>query len=134
MLEEFSLIDLLDAQDLPLKNRVNPDGYYAPKTVAARSRESLIPTEPLQEGEQYRFHFDMSKCVGCQCCVVACNEQNNNPPAVNWRRVGEIEGGLYPDVKRLHLSMACNHCLDPSCLTGCPTDAYVKLSDGIVKH
>lgn len=124
-MSEFNLVDLLDGVSLPLKNRVNGNGYYAP---------TLIPTEPLAEGEQYRFHFDMTRCVGCQCCVVACNEQNNNPAEVNWRRVGEIEGGVYPDTKRYHLSMACNHCLDPSCLTGCPTDAYVKLDDGIVKH
>ncbi len=127
-MKDISLTDMLDANDLPLKNRIGKEGYYAPQ-------ESLIPTEALLEGEQYRFHFDMSRCVGCQCCVVACNEQNNNPAGVTWRRVGEIEGGTYPDTKRFHLSMACNHCLDPACLTGCPTDAYVKdLATGVVKH
>src|SRR5215469_12925153 len=40
-------------------------------------------------GEQYRFHFDMTKCIGCKCCVVACNEQNGNPADILWRRVGE---------------------------------------------
>jgi len=149
MVEEFSIIDLLDEANLPLKNRVNKKGYYAPQTSAekkvitsvlagpfptSQKERLLIPIEPLEDGEQYRFHFDMSRCVGCQCCVVACNEQNNNPASVNWRRVGEIEGGVYPDTKKYHLSMACNHCLDPSCLTGCPTDAYIKLEDGIVKH
>ena len=149
MSEEFSIIDLLDDMKLPLKSRVDGSGHYFPKvaggsvsvaavaikvTPSARKERPLIPIEPLKEGEQYRFHFDMSRCVGCQCCVVACNEQNNNPASVNWRRVGEIEGGTYPDTKKYHLSMACNHCLDPSCLTGCPTDAYVKLEDGIVKH
>jgi len=124
-MEEFNLIDILDAGNLPLKNRINGEGLYAP---------ALIPTEALREGEQYRFHFDMTLCVGCQCCVVACNEQNNNPAEVNWRRVGDIEGGIYPDTKRYHLSMACNHCLDPACLTGCPTDAYVKLENGVVQH
>ena len=53
----------------------------------------LIPARPLEAGEQYRFHFDMTKCIGCKCCVVACNEQNGNPAALNWRRVGEVEGG-----------------------------------------
>lgn len=149
MNEEFSIVDLLDEKNLPLKNRVDERGFYTPtgqkalggKVVASgvvtllNSKDRLlIPVEPLADGEQYRFHFDMSRCVGCQCCVVACNEQNNNPPEVNWRRVGEIEGGQYPDTKKYHLSMACNHCLDPSCLTGCPTDAYMKLEDGIVKH
>lgn len=86
-------------------------------------------------GEQYRFHFDMTKCVGCKCCVVACNEQNGNPGDLHWRRVGEIEGGLFPDTRRLYLSMGCNHCLDPSCLNGCPVEAYTKLLEtGIVTH
>ena len=38
----------------------------------------------------------MRKCIGCKCCVVACNEQNGNPASINWRRVGEIEGGWFP--------------------------------------
>ncbi len=143
--KEFSLIDLADSFHLPLKNRVNKEGYYKPGssehttcgvlTASPDAKEGLIPAELLKEGEQYRFHFDMSRCVGCQCCVVACNEQNNNPSSVTWRRVGEIEGGVYPNTKRFHLSMACNHCLDPSCLTGCPTDAYEKdEKTGVVKH
>ena len=85
-----------------------------------------IPQRPLQPGEQYRFHFDMAKCIGCKCCVVACNEQNGNPAEINWRRVGEIEGGWYPNTQRFHLSMGCNHCLEPSCMLGCPVEAYTK--------
>jgi DMSO reductase iron-sulfur subunit len=86
----------------------------------------LQPLIPLEPGEQYRFHFDMTKCVGCKCCEVACHEQNNNPAAVKWRQVGEIEGGEFPQTARLYVSMACNHCLEPSCLEGCPTDTYYK--------
>jgi formate dehydrogenase iron-sulfur subunit len=95
----------------------------------------LIPQHPLQPGEQYRFHFDMTKCIGCKCCVVACNEQNGNPAAINWRRVGELEGGHYPHVQRHYLSMGCNQCLEPSCLIGCPVEAYTKDPvTGVVIH
>ena len=95
----------------------------------------LIPTRPLEDGEQYRFHFDMKKCIGCKCCVVACNEQNGNPAEINWRRVGELEGGFYPYTQRFHLSMGCNHCLEPSCLIGCPVEAYTKdAKTGVVLH
>jgi ferredoxin len=73
-----------------------------------------IPERPPEEGEQYRFHFDMTKCIGCKCCVVACNEQNGNPAEISWRRVGEIDGGWYPNAPLLHLSMGCNHCLEPT--------------------
>jgi formate dehydrogenase iron-sulfur subunit len=97
--------------------------------------EALMPERPPGAGEQYRFHFDMAKCIGCKCCVVACNEQNGNPAAINWRMVGEIEGGYYPYAQRHHLSMGCNHCLEPSCLTGCPVEAYTKdPATGIVLH
>lgn len=95
----------------------------------------LIPQRVPAAGEQYRFHFDMSRCIGCKCCVVACNEQNGNPAAINWRRVGEIEGGYYPYTQRHYLSMGCNHCLEPSCLIGCPVEAYTKdPKTGVVLH
>ena len=133
---------------LPLIDRASGDGItfvLSPGTAeVANSRLDematlpaalRIPERALQAGEQYRFHFDMTKCIGCKCCVVACNEQNGNPPEINWRRVGEIEGGFYPDTKRFYLSMGCNHCLEPSCLIGCPVEAYKKdPRTGIVEH
>jgi DMSO reductase iron-sulfur subunit len=106
--------------------RIGPGTHGAPANVPAR--------KPIP-GEQYRFHFDMSRCIGCRCCEVACAEQNGNPYEINWRRVGEIEGGSYPHTQRLYLSMGCNHCLEPSCLAGCPVDAYTKNSvTGLVLH
>ncbi|MBL8034830.1 MAG: dimethyl sulfoxide reductase anchor subunit [Leptospiraceae bacterium] len=142
---EQSLIDLVK---LPLTERIDLSGYYLPPAPdyqipavspahAAKNflKTKLIPDRPLAEGEQYRFHFDATKCIGCECCVVACNEQNNNPADVTWRRVGEIEAGVYPETKRLYLSMGCNHCLEPSCMSGCPTKAYSKdEKTGLVLH
>jgi Fe-S-cluster-containing dehydrogenase component/DMSO reductase anchor subunit len=94
-----------------------------------------MPSHRPGAGEQYRFHVDMRRCIGCKCCVVACNEQNGNPAAINWRRVAEIEGGPYPFTHRSYLSMGCNHCVNPTCLAGCPVDAYTKDPDtGIVRH
>ena len=93
-----------------------------------------IDIPPLKEGEQYRFHFDATACVGCRCCEVACNEQNNNSADVKWRRVGEMEVGEYPNMMLLFNSMSCNHCVDPACLNGCPTSSYIKLENGIVFH
>src|SRR5687768_3976976 len=137
---------------LPLLERAAQDGgafaYITPKSRRAaedphsplrRSDVTALATRMPERtpgaGEQYRFHFDMGKCIGCKCCVVACNEQNGNPSAINWRRVGEIEGGWYPHATKSYLSMGCNHCLEPTCLAGCPVDAYTKDPDtGIVRH
>jgi formate dehydrogenase iron-sulfur subunit len=96
---------------------------------------SLIPERPLRPGEQYRFHFNMTKCIGCRSCEVACNEQNGNPADIRWRRIGEIEGGSWPHTSRFYLSMGCHHCLSADCLRGCPVDAYKKDPvTGLVLH
>jgi formate dehydrogenase iron-sulfur subunit len=112
------------------------DGADDPRRAGAQCGvPAAMPLRVPQAGEQYRFHFDMTKCIGCQCCVVACNEQNGNPAHIRWRRVGEIEGGIWPDTTRMYLSTGCNHCLEPTCLEGCPVDAYTKDPvTGIVLH
>jgi len=105
-----------------------------PRKRQGRDSERM-PDRAPGPGEQYRFHVDMGACIGCKCCVVACNEQNGNPAEINWRRVGEIEGGFFPSASRSYLSMGCNHCLEPTCLQGCPVDAYTKDPvTGIVRH
>jgi len=114
----------------PLENFIE---YKAQTTMQCGNYSIEVPK--LQEGEQYRFHFDATACVGCRCCEVACNEQNNNPSDIKWRRVGEMEGGEFPAVMQLFNSMSCNHCLDPQCLIGCPTESYIKIEKtGIVVH
>ena len=62
------------------------DARRAHAGARARSSES-----------RYRFHVDMGKCIGCKCCVVACNEQNGNPASINWRRVARDRRRLVPD-------------------------------------
>ena len=121
----------LDAPHFPLlpADDTSAAGSFCGAGSAAR------PLRKPEPGEQYRFHFDMTKCIGCKCCVVACNEQNGNPADILWRRVGEIEGGSYPATQRHYLSIGCNHCLEPTCMTGCPVNAYTKDSlTGIVRH
>lgn len=114
----------------PLENFID----YKAKTGMQCGNYS-IEVPKLEEGEQYRFHFDATACVGCRCCEVACNEQNNNPADIKWRRVGEMEGGVFPHVMQLFNSMSCNHCIDPQCLIGCPTESYIKIeATGIVIH
>jgi DMSO reductase iron-sulfur subunit len=115
--------------------RLTESSHELPARDLGESELSLLPARQLGPGEQYRFHFDMTKCIGCRSCEVACNEQNGNPADIRWRRVGEIEGGTWPDTARYYLSMGCNHCLSADCLRGCPVDAYKKDPvTGIVLH
>lgn len=83
---------------------------------------------------QTRFHFHMDLCIGCHACEVACGEQNNLPAETQWRRVGEVQSGTFPDTQSFFLSSGCNHCLDAACAKGCPVDAYQVNDQGIVIH
>jgi DMSO reductase iron-sulfur subunit len=84
-----------------------------------------VGTNP-NRNKQHGFFFTADNCIGCHACEAACSEKNENPPHLAFRSVGYVEGGSFPDYKRMNISMACNHCDDPVCLKGCPTRAYTK--------
>lgn len=81
------------------------------------------------------FYFDMTACVGCHTCQIACRDKNNlyNVSEI-FRSVKTFECGKYPNPSYYHLSMSCNHCENPKCVEGCPTGAMHKLENGIVDH
>ncbi|MBX2808367.1 MAG: dimethyl sulfoxide reductase anchor subunit [Cellvibrionaceae bacterium] len=106
-------IDLLDLSGLP-KNR--------PLFINDNPELGSNPNRNKQHG----FFFTADNCIGCHACEAACSEKNDNPAHLAFRSVGYVEGGSFPDYKRMNISMACNHCDDPVCLRGCPTRAYTK--------
>ena len=75
---------------------------------------------------------DLERCVGCQTCTAACRHANATSPAVQWRKVLDIEAGSYPNVSRTFVPVGCQHCADPPCVHVCPTAATRQRADGIV--
>ncbi|MBZ0123226.1 MAG: dimethyl sulfoxide reductase subunit B, partial [Roseovarius sp.] len=59
---------------------------------------------------------DLERCVGCQTCTAACRHANATSPAVQWRKVLDVEAGSFPDVKRTFVPVGCQHCADPPCM------------------
>jgi phenylacetyl-CoA:acceptor oxidoreductase subunit 1 len=75
---------------------------------------------------------DLERCVGCQTCTAACRHANATSPAVQWRKVLDIESGAFPNVTRTFVPVGCQHCADPPCMHVCPTTATRQRPDGIV--
>ena len=94
-----------------------------------RINESTASSANPDRYKQHGFHFTADNCIGCHACEAACSEKNNLPAHLSFRSVGYVEGGTYPDFRRVNISMACNHCDDPVCLKGCPTRAYTKFAE-----
>lgn len=86
----------------------------------------------------YGMVIDLTKCIRCRACMVACKIQNRIPPLEQGRvehyrlRPVEWEEGDYPNVKRIFIPVLCMNCDKPECLEACPVDAISKRPDGIV--
>ena len=81
------------------------------------------------------FYFDMTHCVGCRACVVACKDKNKldgSALGLNLRNAITYCSGTFPDVKCFTYSGACNHCESPACLAACAKGAIYKDADGCV--
>lgn len=84
--------------------------------------------------KQLGFYVDLTRCIGCHTCALACKEKNDLELGPRWRRVRVVEGGAYPKPFAYYVSMSCNHCADPICMKVCPAHAYSKREDGLVVH
>jgi phenylacetyl-CoA:acceptor oxidoreductase subunit 1 len=75
---------------------------------------------------------DIDRCVGCQTCTAACRHANATSPAVEWRKVLDIEAGAFPNVSRTFVPVGCQHCAEAPCTDVCPSRATYRRDDGIV--
>ena len=108
------------------------------------------------EGHLYGLGIDVSKCIGCARCVVACKTENDvplDPYFFNtWieryviRTNGEVQvdspnGGIdgFPQIadegsvlRTFFVPKLCNHCANPPCVQVCPVGATFSTKDGVV--
>jgi Fe-S-cluster-containing dehydrogenase component len=75
---------------------------------------------------QALFTLDLDRCTGCSACAIACRIENLVDEAVDWRRIHTFNELNFPGTAVYHYSLACNHCLEPACMYGCPANAYSK--------
>ena len=78
--------------------------------------------------------IDLTRCIGCDACTVACKQENGTPVDTFFARVLNVEVGKYPNVKRVYVPVLCNHCEDAPCLKSCPNKAIIRRDDGIVQR
>ena len=128
--DEPDYAKLRPSQAQPHNIHGNPIDLIASSTTGAGT-SMFINADPkigetVNRNKQHGFHFTADNCIGCHACEAACSEKNDLPAHLSFRSVGYVEGGTYPNFTRMNISMACNHCDDPVCLKGCPTNAYTK--------
>ncbi|MBV9111074.1 MAG: 4Fe-4S dicluster domain-containing protein, partial [Gemmatimonadetes bacterium] len=99
---------------------------------------------------RWAMSVDLSRCIGCAACTVACSAENNIPVVgpseykrgrdLTWLRieryfgVGQEEEEAYADTATddvRFLPMLCQHCSNAPCEPVCPVYAAYHTPDGL---
>ncbi|MCA1938848.1 MAG: 4Fe-4S dicluster domain-containing protein, partial [Dechloromonas sp.] len=116
--------------------------------IKQRSATTTPSTQVRQTVEIAKL-IDVSACIGCKACQVACSEWNDirdevgnchgvydNPmdlSAKSWTVMRYTEVEQNNKLEWLIRKDGCMHCADPGCLKACPAPgAIIQYANGIV--
>ncbi len=83
---------------------------------------------------------DITKCIGCNQCVIACKNTYNLPSEIprHWQTGAGLSARNWTTVIRKpdnhFIRKQCRHCQEPACATACPVAALHKTPEGPVVY
>ncbi|HTY42209.1 MAG TPA: TAT-variant-translocated molybdopterin oxidoreductase [Thermoanaerobaculia bacterium] len=102
--------------------------------------DTLYPKMPAG-AYAWGLSIDLSTCVGCNACIVACQSENNIPivgkeqvaigRALQWIRVDRYYKGSLDAPETVHQPVTCMHCENAPCEVVCPVNATVHSAEGL---
>jgi formate dehydrogenase iron-sulfur subunit len=126
---------------------VNGERLYQIQRISAHP--GTVPGRGTERALEVCKYVDVTTCIGCKACEVACVEWNDHPfrettfdntyqtmPSTDWNYWNLIKFVEHENAGGLMWLMRkdqCMHCAEPGCLLACPADgAIVQYTNGIV--
>ena len=81
---------------------------------------------------KYGMLLDLSRCIGCHTCEIACKMCYGTRPGVDYGKVKYVEWGEYPEARQAYQLNMCMHCENAPCISVCPVGATYKTEEGPV--
>lgn len=113
---------------------------FAKRGEEHRPLESLWQ-ERAYEGHRWGMAIDLTKCIGCEACVVACQAENNVPVVgrrqvlknreMHWLRVDRYFRGDLDNPEVAYQPLPCQQCEMAPCEQVCPVAATVHSHEGL---
>ena len=120
--------------------RVLAAADLATTTPERPESESLYPARP-RDRHAWAMAIDLSTCIGCSACVVACQAENNIPVVgkeqagrgrvMHWIRVDRYLVGDGPLARSVAQPVPCMQCENAPCELVCPVGATVHSTEGL---
>jgi MoCo/4Fe-4S cofactor protein with predicted Tat translocation signal len=128
---------------------------HAPKNISLYQQKGSEVWHPNEKGEapsllpdekhQWAMTIDLSSCMGCNSCLVACQAENNIPIVgkrqvamgreMHWIRMDRYfavqENADHDNPAMIPQPVACMQCESAPCETVCPVNATVHTEDGL---
>lgn len=101
------------------------------------------------KGDRVAMLVDVSDCIGCKACEVACKQWNQNPAelaafngtyqshdnltASTWTVINFVEEvDAKGKIEWMFQKHNCMHCTEAGCVMACPVDALFHENNGVV--